>query len=78
MSATVAVAPAPVAVGLAAALAVVLAVQLGVVRPVLNRRSDRVLAGEERPRSRGHLVYVGLEVVKVALLVASGWVALRP
>jgi hypothetical protein len=51
---------------------VLLGVQLGLVRPALNRRSDRVLAGEELPRSRGHLVYVALEVAKVALLVAAG------
>jgi hypothetical protein len=66
----------PALIGLSAALAVLVAVQLGGVRPVLNRRSDRVLAGEELPRSRGHLVYVGLEVVKVALLIALGTVAL--
>ena len=72
----VALAPRPALVGLAAALAVLVAVQLGGVRPVLNRRSDRVLAGEELPRSRGHLVYVGLEIVKVALLIALGWMAL--
>jgi hypothetical protein len=35
-----------------------------------------VLAGEELPRSRGHLVYVALEVAKVALLVAAGTAAL--
>lgn len=60
----------------AAALAVVLAGQLLVVRPRLNRRSDRVLAGEDVPRSREHLVYVALEVVKLGLLVAAGVVAL--
>ncbi|GAA4875697.1 hypothetical protein GCM10023203_27370 [Actinomycetospora straminea] len=58
-----------VAVGV---LVVVLAVQLGVVRPGLNRRSDRVLAGEEVPRSRAHLVYIGLEVAKVVALVVLG------
>lgn len=72
----VAVAPRPALVGTAAALAVLVGVQLGMVRPTLNRRSDRVLAGEELPRSRGHLVYVALEVVKVVLLVALGTVAL--
>ena len=56
----------------AAALAVLLATQLLVVRPRLNRRSDRVLAGEVLPRSREHLVYVGLETVKVVLIVAAG------
>ena len=58
--------------GLTAAAAVLLAVQLGVVRPALNRRSDRVLAGEEGPRSTAHLYYVALEAVKVAVLVALG------
>lgn len=52
--------------------AVVLAVQLAAVRPALNRRSDRVLAGEEGPRSHAHLWYVGLEVVKVATLLWLG------
>jgi hypothetical protein len=68
----VALDPRPGSVGLAVPLVVLVAVQLGVVRPALNRRSDRVLAGEELPRSRGHLVYVALEVVKVGLLIAVG------
>jgi hypothetical protein len=37
---------------LAAVTAVLLAVQLLVVRPRLNRRSARVLAGQDAPRSR--------------------------
>ncbi|MDT0350312.1 hypothetical protein [Pseudonocardia charpentierae] len=71
----VALAPRPALVGVVAALVVLLGVQLGLVRPALNRRSGRVLAGEELPRSRGHLVYVALEVAKVALLVAAGTAA---
>ncbi|GAA3799241.1 hypothetical protein [Amycolatopsis tucumanensis] len=55
-----------------AVAAVVLVVQLAVVRPPLNRRSDRVLAGEDVPRSRAHLVYVVLEAVTVLALVALG------
>jgi hypothetical protein len=58
--------------GLALAVVVLLAVQVGVVRRRLSRRSDRVLAGEQLPRSRGHLAYVAFEVAKVALLVALG------
>ncbi|KUN82489.1 hypothetical protein AQJ66_22015 [Streptomyces bungoensis] len=58
--------------GLTAAVAVLLAVQLTVVRPRLNRRSDRVLAGEDLPRSRGHLWYVALELAKVVVLIALG------
>ena len=59
--------------GIAGAVAiVVLAVQLAAVRPALTRRSDRVLAGEDGPRSHAHLWYVGLELVKVAALVVAG------
>ena len=53
-------------------LVVLLLVQLGLVRPRLNRRSDRVLAGETPPRSRLHLAYIGLELVKVVALVVLG------
>ena len=38
----------------------------------LTRRSDRVLAGEDAPRSAGHHAYVGLELVKVIALLATG------
>jgi hypothetical protein len=49
-----------------------LAIQLFAVRPRLTRRSDRVLAGAEGPRSHSHYAYLGLEAVKtVALLVAG-------
>ncbi|MFJ4525831.1 hypothetical protein ACIP4Y_33690 [Streptomyces sp. NPDC088810] len=64
-------APAGIA-GLTAAVAVVLVAQLAVVRPRLNRRSDRVLAGEELPRSGSHLWYVALEVLKAGALIALG------
>ncbi|WP_425003790.1 hypothetical protein [Mycolicibacterium sp. S3B2] len=57
----------------AAAMAVVmLAVQIVAVRPALTRRSDQVLAGADGPRSHAHLVYVGLEIVKVIALVTAG------
>jgi hypothetical protein len=49
-----------------------LAFQLGAVRPWLNRRSDQVLAGLNAPRSRGHYVYVGLELIKVLALTVGG------
>jgi hypothetical protein len=60
------------------ALAVLLAVQLTVVRPALNRRSDLVLAGADAPHSRAHLAYIGLEVLKVAALIGLGVIALMP
>ncbi|WP_129305360.1 hypothetical protein [Streptomyces sp. L2] len=59
-------------IALTAAAAVLLLGQLAVVRPRLNRRSDRVLAGEELPRSRSHLWYVAFEAAKVAVLIALG------
>lgn len=59
-------------IGPTAALAVLLLAQLAAVRPYLNRRSDRVLAGENLPRSRSHLWYVALELLKVAALLALG------
>jgi hypothetical protein len=65
----------PPSAGAAAALAVAfaaLALQIGAVRPRLNRRSDQVLAGLDAPRSRGHYVYIGLEAIKVLALAASG------
>jgi len=63
--------------GAAGAVAILmLVVQLLAVRPALTRRSDRVLAGEDGPRSRAHLWYVALELVKVAGLVVAGVVLL--
>lgn len=56
---------------IAAALAA-LAVQLIAVRPRLTRRSNQVLAGLQAPRSRGHHIYVGLEIVKVVALLVAG------
>lgn len=65
----------PPTVGVTVALAlasVILVVQIAAVRPRLTRRSDQVLAGLDAPRSRGHLVYVGLEVVKSLALITGG------
>ncbi|QTE02546.1 hypothetical protein S1361_34765 [Streptomyces cyanogenus] len=64
-------APAGIA-GPAAAVTALLVAQLAVVRPRLNRRSDRILAGEELPRSRSHPWYVALEILKAGTLVALG------
>ncbi|MEH0421173.1 hypothetical protein [Streptomyces sp. B21-083] len=64
-------APAVVTV-LTVMVAVLLVGQLAVIRPRLNRRSDRILAGEELPRSRGHLQYVTAEIAKVVVLIALG------
>lgn len=60
--------------------AVALAAQLLAVRPALTKRSDAVLAAgpdaESLPRSRAHVGYVGLELVKVIALITAGTVLL--
>lgn len=63
--------PARIAAAFSVALAA-LAVQLIAVRPRLTRRSNQVLAGLQAPRSRGHHIYVGLEIVKVVALLVAG------
>ena len=51
---------------------VILVVQIVLVRPRLARRSDRVLAGNDAPRSNAHYWDVGLEVLKVVALLIVG------
>ena len=63
--------PTWVVAGVALAVTALVA-QVVIVRPVLTRRSDRVLAGENPPRSRAHYWYVGLEVVKLVALPIAG------
>ncbi|HZA10229.1 hypothetical protein [Mycobacterium sp.] len=63
--------PAPVVVAILTAVAALM-IQVFAVRRWLNRRSDEVLAGAEGPRSRGHYVYIALEVVKVIALLTTG------
>ncbi|WP_326698404.1 hypothetical protein OG909_14385 [Streptomyces sp. NBC_01754] len=71
--ATVAVGTPTIAVVVLTAITVcVLAAQLAVVRPRLNRRSDRVLAGENLPRSTTHLYYIALEATKLLALISLG------
>jgi hypothetical protein len=49
-----------------------LTLQIVGVRPGLTRRTDQVLAGLEAPRTKGHHVYVALEVIKVFALTVGG------
>lgn len=66
----------PAAVAALGVVLACLAVQLIAIRPRLTRRSDAVLAGVEGPRSRAHLVYVGVEVAKVIALLVAGMLLL--
>jgi hypothetical protein len=65
----------PPAVGVIGAFVVafaVLALQLLVVRPRLNHRSDKVLAGHQGRRSHAHYAYVSFEAIKAISLVVAG------
>lgn len=64
--------PAATATIAAAAAGAVLLVQLMLVRPRLTERSNRVLAGEDLPRSGSHRQYIVLEVTKVVALITAG------
>jgi hypothetical protein len=49
-----------------------LVVQIGVLRPRLDRRTLAVIAGRTPPASRQHLIYIALEAAKVVLLAVIG------
>ncbi len=53
-------------------IATVVVVAVLVVRPRLTRRSDRILAGADAPRSRSHYAYVVLETMKASALIVIG------
>jgi len=57
----------------ASAAVAALAVQLAAVRPQLAKRANAVLAGDDDgSRSKAHLGYVVLEIVKVLALIGAG------
>lgn len=64
--------PGAIAVIAGTIVVVVLGLQLAVVRPRLTKRSDRVLAGEQAPRSHAHHAFIGLECAKVLALLVTG------
>ncbi|MDN5934410.1 MAG: hypothetical protein L0I24_25610 [Pseudonocardia sp.] len=64
------------AVVLVGLLWVVLAAQVAVLRPRLDRRARFIVAGGSPPRSRLHVVYIAFEGVKVVLLPVLGVVLL--
>lgn len=55
-----------------AAAWLLLAVQVGVLRPRLDRRAAGIVAGRTPPPSRQHLAYIALEAAKIPLLVVLG------
>lgn len=49
---------------------VTLAVQMAVIRPMLNARTDVIVAGGDPGESSLHLIYVVTDVILVALMIA--------
>ena len=47
-------------------------VQVGVVRPRLTRRTDRILAGGDASRSHSHHAYIALQILKAVVLLITG------
>jgi len=58
--------------GLLAVLAALLAVQVLLLRPRLDRRAGQIMAGQAPPPARLHLAYIALEGTKVLALPALG------
>lgn len=57
---------------LLAAAWLIIGVQVGVLRPRLDRRTATIVAGRTPSPSRHHLAYIALEAAKVPVLVALG------
>jgi hypothetical protein len=66
-----------VVAGLIAIVAVVLAVESFGLRPLLDARVLRIMAGESVPPSQSHSFYIVLEALRLALILAAGIVASR-
>jgi len=58
-------------------LAVVLIAQTAMLHLRMDKRAARIVAGETLPASNLHDIYIGMEVLKLALLVALGTVLLQ-
>jgi hypothetical protein len=61
-----------VALGALIALWAVLVGQVAVLRPRLDLRTRRIVAGQTPPRSHLHMTYITLEAAKVVLLAVLG------
>lgn len=59
-------------VAILGSLWVLLGVQIAVLRPRLDRRARLLVSGEVPPPSHQHLLYIGLETLKVVLLPVLG------
>jgi hypothetical protein len=63
--------------GLLAVVAALLAAQSFLLRPLLDARIQRIVAGESVPTSQGHNLYIALEAVLLLLILAAGILSIR-
>lgn len=70
--------PSRLQIGLLAALWVVLLIEVLVIRPPLNARTDALLAGQDPGESALHYLYIAADLVLLVLLVAFLVAAVRP
>lgn len=63
--------------GLLAVAVAVLAVESFVLRPRLDARVLRIIAGESVPPSQMHNLYIALEALRLVLILAAGITSLR-
>lgn len=61
-----------VAIACLAAIVVILATQTLYLRPLLDGRVLAIIAGQNVPPSQWHEVFIGLELLKLLLIVAAG------
>jgi hypothetical protein len=66
-----------VVAGLVVMVAIVLAAESFLLRPVLDARVLRIMAGETVPASQWHNIYIALEALRLALIGAAGVRAIR-
>ena len=63
--------------GCLAVVIAVLAVESFVLRPLLDARVLRIIAGESVPPSQMHNFYIALEALRLVLILSAGIVSLR-
>ncbi|GAA2186213.1 MULTISPECIES: hypothetical protein [Micromonospora] len=56
-----------------AGLWLILLTQTAVLRPLLDRRAELIISGQQPPASSLHLWFVTLEAVKILTLLVLGW-----
>ncbi len=55
------------------AVAAIVALQSAWLLPTLDARVTQILAGQQPPPAPFHWIYIGLELVKLILLLSAGW-----